>query len=59
MLPVAVKNKIEHIWLDVIAGGGSQPTEVIDQLTYLMFTREEQIKFVQVINSIKSNALVA
>lgn len=59
MLPVAVKNKIEHIWFDVIAGGVSQPTEVIDQLTYLMFTREEQIKFVQVINSIKSNALVA
>lgn len=59
MLPAAVKNKIEKIWLDVIAGGVSQPTEVIDQLTYLMFTREEQIKFVQVINSIKSNALVA
>lgn len=27
MLPAAVKNKIEQIWLDVIAGGVSQPTE--------------------------------
>ena len=24
MLPAVVKNKIEQIWLDVIAGGGSQ-----------------------------------
>ena len=30
MLPAAVKNKIEQIWLDVIAGGVSQPTEVIE-----------------------------
>ena len=29
MLPATVKNKIEQIWLDVIAGGVSQPTEVI------------------------------
>ena len=36
MLPAVVKNKIEQIWLDVIAGGVSQPTEVIEQLTYLM-----------------------
>lgn len=34
MLSAAVKNKIEQIWLDVIAGGVSQPTEVIEQLTY-------------------------
>ena len=40
MLPAAVKNKIEQIWLDVIAGGVSQPTEVIEQLTYLMFAKE-------------------
>ena len=26
MLPSVVKNKIEQIWLDVIAGGVSQPT---------------------------------
>jgi len=39
MLPAAVKNKIEQIWLDVIAGGVSQPTEVIEQLTYLMFAK--------------------
>ena len=30
MLPSVVKNKIEQIWRDVIAGGVSQPTEVID-----------------------------
>ncbi len=40
MLSSAVKNKIEQIWLDVIAGGVSQPTEVIEQLTYLMFARQ-------------------
>ena len=40
MLPSVVKNKIEQIWLDVIAGGVSQPTEVIEQLTYLMFAKE-------------------
>lgn len=40
MLPDSVKNKIEQIWLDVIAGGVSQPTEVIEQLTYLMFVKQ-------------------
>lgn len=40
MLPAAVKNKIEQIWLDVIARGVSQPTEVIEQLTYLMFAKQ-------------------
>lgn len=40
MLSAAVKNKIEHIWLDVIAGGVSHLTEVIDQLTYLMFAKQ-------------------
>lgn len=40
MLSAIVKNKIEQIWLDVIAGGVSQPTEVIEQLTYLMFAKQ-------------------
>ena len=40
MLSAPVKNKIEQIWLDVIAGGVSQPTEVIEQLTYLMFAKQ-------------------
>ena len=40
MLPASPKNKIEQIWLDVIAGGVSQPTEVIEQLTYLMFAKQ-------------------
>ena len=36
MLPASAKNKIEQIWLDVIAGGVSQPDSVIEQLTYLI-----------------------
>ena len=40
MLQVSAKNKIEQIWLDVIAGGVSQPDSVIEQLTYLMFARQ-------------------
>lgn len=40
MLSAIVKNKIEQIWLDVIAGGVSQPTEVIEQLySYASNTR--------------------
>ena len=44
MLPSVVKNKIEQIWLDVIAGGVSQPTEVIEQLTYRVILSENQEK---------------
>ncbi len=44
MLPATVKNKIEQIWLDVIAGGVSQPTEVIEQLTYLMFAKQIDVR---------------
>ena len=40
MLPESAKNKIEQIWLDVISGGVAQPTDVIEQLTYLMFTKQ-------------------
>lgn len=40
MLPDSARNKIEQIWLDVIAGGVAQPTEVIEQLTYLMFAKQ-------------------
>lgn len=40
MLPDSARNKIEQIWLDVIAGGVSQPTEVIEQLTYLIFAKQ-------------------
>ena len=40
MLQASAKNKIEQIWLDVIAGGVSQPDSVIEQLTYLMFARQ-------------------
>ncbi len=40
MLPSSAKNKIEQIWLDVIAGGVAQPDSVIEQITYLMFARQ-------------------
>ena len=40
MLPESAKNKIEQIWLDIISGGVAQPTEVIEQLTYLMFAKQ-------------------
>ncbi len=40
MLPDSAKIKIEQIWLDVIGGGVAQPTEVIEQLTYLMFAKQ-------------------
>ena len=39
MTHAAVKNKIEQILLNVIAGGVSQPMEVIERLTYLMFAK--------------------
>lgn len=60
MLPAAVKNKIEQIWLDVIAGGVSQPTEVIEQLTYLMFAkqldeREADIETAELLSGEKQN----
>ena len=48
MLPASAKNKIEQIWLDVIAGGVSQPTEVIEQLTYLMFAKQlDEVAFIR------------
>jgi Type I restriction-modification system methyltransferase subunit len=39
MITGEVKNKIDKIWLDIYAGGITQPLTVIEQLTYLMFIR--------------------
>ena len=39
MITGEIKNKIDKIWLDIYAGGITQPLTVIEQLTYLMFTR--------------------
>lgn len=39
MITGQIKNKIDKIWLDIYAGGITQPLTVIEQLTYLMFIR--------------------
>lgn len=37
MVTGVIKNKIDKIWLDIFAGGITNPLTVIEQLTYLMF----------------------
>lgn len=37
MITGTIKNKIDKIWLDIYAGGITNPLTVIEQLTYLMF----------------------
>ena len=39
MITGAIKNKIDKIWLDIAAGGVTNPLTVIEQLTYLIFIR--------------------
>lgn len=39
MITGMVKNKVDKIWLDIYAGGITNPITVIEQLTYLMFIR--------------------
>ena len=39
MITGVIKNKIDKIWLDIWAGGITNPITVIEQLTYLMFIR--------------------
>ena len=39
MLTGEIRNKVDKIWLDIWAGGISNPLTVIEQLTYLMFIR--------------------
>lgn len=34
-----IRNKVDKIWLDIFAGGITNPLTVIEQLTYLMFIR--------------------
>ena len=55
MLPATVKNKIEQIWLDVIAGGVSQPTEVIRKIGELRKGRVFMISYVDLINSFRNH----
>ncbi len=39
MVTGAIKSKVDKIWLDIAAGGITNPLTVIEQLTYLMFIR--------------------
>lgn len=39
MITGVIKNKVDKIWLDIFAGGITNPITVIEQLTYLMFIR--------------------
>ena len=39
MITGAIKNKVDKIWTDILAGGIANPLTVIEQLTYLMFIR--------------------
>ncbi|MCI9597728.1 MAG: SAM-dependent DNA methyltransferase [Firmicutes bacterium] len=39
MITGEIKNKVDKIWLDIWAGGITNPITVIEQLTYLMFIR--------------------
>ena len=40
MLTGAIRNKVDKIWQDIWAGGITNPTTVIEQLTYLMFIHD-------------------
>ncbi len=39
MITGEIKNKVDKIWLDIWAGGITNPITVVEQLTYLMFIR--------------------
>ena len=39
MITGDVKNQIDHIWDSFWSGGISNPLEVIEQITYLLFLR--------------------
>ena len=40
MITGAVKNKIDKIWTDIWAGGITNPLDVVEQMTYLMFIHD-------------------
>lgn len=44
MITGAVKNKVDQIWINIAAGGITNPLTVIEQLTYLMFIRSLDVK---------------
>lgn len=44
MITGVIKNKIDKIWTDIFAGGITNPITVIEQLTYLMFIHDLDVK---------------
>ena len=40
MINGEIKNKVDSLWDDFAAGGLTNPLEVIDQITYLMFIHD-------------------
>ena len=40
MINGEIKNKVDALWNDFAAGGLTNPLEVIEQITYLMFIHE-------------------
>ena len=47
MITGTIKNKIDAIWTGVWTGGITNPLTVIEQLTYLMFSRSLDVKETQ------------
>src|SRR3954462_6821855 len=39
MLTGEIRNQIDRIWMQIYAGGISNPLEVIEQITYLLFLK--------------------
>lgn len=44
MITGVIKNKIDNIWTIIWAGGITNPITVIEQLTYLMFIHDLDVK---------------
>lgn len=44
MITGVIKNKVDKIWTDIWAGGITNPITVIEQLTYLMFIHDLDVK---------------
>ncbi|MBR1778023.1 MAG: SAM-dependent DNA methyltransferase [Alphaproteobacteria bacterium] len=44
MITGVIKNKVDKIWTDIFAGGITNPITVIEQLTYLMFIHDLDVK---------------
>src|SRR4051794_3019026 len=55
MITGEIKSKIDRIWLEFASGGISNPLEVIEQITYLLFIR--RLDDLQTLEENKANRL--